>query len=122
MCCKAFYLLSHRNQVGETVVIKGVRGHPRVENERDVLKRFQHRTSYLRTLIDEIEEPSEPPTIVLRCLEDHLLNASMKKPLNRQELKYVSRRILEALQVLHEDSYAHTGNFFTCQSSRPHQR
>jgi serine/threonine protein kinase len=83
-----------------------------VENERDVLKSFQDRTPYLRPLIDEIEEPSDPPTIVLKYLEDHLLNASIKKTLNRKELKYVSRRILEALKVLHEDGYVHTGKRF----------
>ncbi|KAH8593074.1 kinase-like domain-containing protein, partial [Bisporella sp. PMI_857] len=40
-------------------------------------------------------------------LEDHLLNASIKKTLNRKEPKYVSRRILEALKVLHEECYVH---------------
>lgn len=101
-----------RNKAGEIVVIKGVQGHPRVENERNVLRRFQDRTSYIRPLIDEIEEPSDPPTIVLKYLEDHLLNASSRKTLNRIELKYVSRRILEALKVLHEDGYVHTGESF----------
>ncbi|MCJ1255284.1 hypothetical protein MMC24_003100 [Lignoscripta atroalba] len=97
-----------KNQVEETVVIKSVKGHPRVENERDVLKRFQYRTPHLRPLIDEIEELSDPPTIVLKYLDDDLLNASINRTLNRRELKYVSRRILEALKVLHEDGYAHT--------------
>jgi serine/threonine protein kinase len=64
-------------------------------------------------LTDEIEEPSDPPTIVLEYLEDHLLNASIKKTLNRKELKYVSRRILEALKVLHEEGCVHTGKTFT---------
>lgn len=84
-----------------------------MENERNVVKRFRDRTPYLRPLIDEIEEPSDPPTIVLKYLEDHLLNASIKKTLNRKELKYVSRRILEALKVLHEEGYVHTGKSFT---------
>jgi serine/threonine protein kinase len=87
-----------------------------VENERDALGRFQHRTPYLRPLIDEIKEPSDPPTIVLKYLDDHLLNASVNKTLNRKELKYVSRRILEALKVLHEDGYVHTGKRFTYKS------
>ena len=88
-----------------------------MENERDVLRRFQHRSPSLRPLIDEIEEPSDPPAIVLRYLDDHLLNASIKKPLNREELKYVSRRILEALNVLHNDGFVHTGNTFMRSSS-----
>jgi serine/threonine protein kinase len=97
-----------RNQTKEKVIVKGVHGHPRVANERDVLKRFQGRTPYLRPLIDEIQEPSEPPIIVLRYLEDHLLSSSIKKQLSRKELKYVARCILEALNVLHEDGYVHT--------------
>lgn len=78
-------------------------------NERDVLKRFQNRTPYLRPLIDEIEEPADPSTIVLQYLDDDLLKESIRKPLNRKEIKYVSRCILEALKVLHEDNYIHTG-------------
>jgi len=84
-----------------------------VENEQNVLKFFQNRTSYLRLLIDGIEEPSDPPTIVLKYLDDHLLNASIKKTLSRKELKYASRHILEALKVLHEKGYVHTGKRVT---------
>jgi hypothetical protein len=90
-------------------VVKGVHGHFRVENERNALGRFRDRTPFIRPLIDEIEDPSEPPAIVLRHLEDNLLRASVKESLNRKELKYISRRILQALRVLHEDSYVHTG-------------
>ncbi|OJD13104.1 STE/STE20 protein kinase [Blastomyces percursus] len=96
------------NQAEETVIIKWVHGHPRVENERDVLKRFRGRTPYLRPLIDEIDEPADPPIIVLKYLDDHLLNASIKKTLNRKELKHISRCVLEALKVLHGDGYVHT--------------
>ena len=46
---------------------------------------------------------------MLKHLEDHLLNASITKNLNRKEVKYVSRRILEALNVLHADGFVHTG-------------
>jgi serine/threonine protein kinase len=102
-------LLRYRNKAEKLVVIKSVLGRPRVANERDVLKRFQHRTPYLRPMIDEIEESDSPPTIVLRYLDDHLLNASIKSTLNRKELKYVTRRVLEALRVLHEDGYVRTG-------------
>ena len=100
----------NRNQANETVVIKSVKGHPRVANERDVLRRFQHRTPYLRPLIDEIEEENLPSTIALKYLEDDLLHANIKKKMNRKELKYVSKRILEALKVLHDDNYVHTGD------------
>jgi hypothetical protein len=80
-----------------------------VRNERDVLKRFQHRTTHLRPLIDEIIEPPSPTAIVLKHLDDHLLNASIKQTLNRKELKYVVECVLKALKVLHEDNYVHTG-------------
>ncbi|KAF2125973.1 putative serine/threonine protein kinase [Dothidotthia symphoricarpi CBS 119687] len=97
-----------KNHVQETVVIKSVRDHPRIENERDVLKRFQHRTQYLRPLIDEIEEHSYPAIIALKYLDTDLLEALNKQTLNRKELKHVSRCILEALSVLHKDGYVHT--------------
>ena len=82
-------------------------------NERDVLNRFQNQTPHLRPLIDEIKEPSDPPTIVLEYLDDHLLNASIKKTLDQKELKYVSRCILSALVVLHENGYVHTGEIYS---------
>lgn len=98
-----------KNQdIQETVVIKGVQGHPRVETERDVLNRLQHRTPFLRPLVDEIEEPSKPTTIALKYLDSHLLAETIKKPLNRKEIKYVCRRVLEALKVLHEENLVHT--------------
>jgi len=90
-------------------VIKSVLDHPRVENERNVLQRFQHRTPYFRPLIDEIDEPSFPVTIALRYLQGNLLDASVARTLNRRELKYVSRCELEALKILHEDGFVHTG-------------
>lgn len=90
-------------------MIKSVLDHPRVENERDVLKRFQHRTPYLRPLIDEIDEPTFPVTIALRYLQGDLLEASVARNLNRREVRHVSRCVLEALKTLHEDGFVHTG-------------
>lgn len=103
-----------RNNANQDVVVKNVSGHPRVQNERDVLRRFQTRSRYIRQMIDEIEEPSEQITIVLEHLEDHLLQASIKRTLNRKEIKFVSRRVLEALNVLHQDGFVHTGSIFAC--------
>ncbi|KAH9871716.1 hypothetical protein J1614_005972 [Plenodomus biglobosus] len=97
-----------KSQAQETVVIKSVRGHPRVENERDVLVRFQQRTPYLRPMVDQIEESALPTTIALRWLESDLLDASNARTLNRRELKQVSRCVLEALRVLHDDGFVHT--------------
>lgn len=81
----------------------------RLQNECDLLKHFQHRTPYLRPVVDEIVEPAEPPTIVLRWLDDDIRRASFAQRLTRGEVKYVARRVLEALSALHEDGYVHTG-------------
>ncbi|EFQ98610.1 serine/threonine protein kinase [Nannizzia gypsea CBS 118893] len=97
-----------KNQDQQPVIVKSA-NHFRIENERDVLKRFQSRTPFLRPLVDEISEPSEPPTIVLKHLDDNLLDvAALKTPLRSQEVKYVAKGILEALKVLHEEGFVHT--------------
>ncbi|OJD23075.1 serine/threonine protein kinase [Blastomyces percursus] len=97
-----------RCKIGQTVVIKSAHNDLRITNERDVLKKFQSRTQYLRPLIDEIVEPTDPPAIVLRHLEDDLLASSNKKKLTTKEIKYVSKRVLTALRLLHEDGFVHT--------------
>jgi serine/threonine protein kinase len=91
------------------VVIKSVQGHPRVEIERNVLQRFHHRTPYLRPLMDEIDDPCGTVTIALKYLQADLLDASVARTLNRREVKYASRCVLEALKTLHEDGFVHTG-------------
>lgn len=90
-------------------MVKSVEGHFRLHNERDVLKRFQGRTPALRPLLDEIEDPAEPPAIVLKYLDDDVRKASRKHRLTRPEIKHVARNVLEALQVLHKDGYVHSG-------------
>jgi hypothetical protein len=60
-------------------------------------------------MIDEIQDPAEPVTIALKHLDDDLYEASKQKMLNRKELKYVSKRILEALKALHQEGFVHTG-------------
>ncbi|EHK97481.1 putative Sexual differentiation process protein isp4 [Glarea lozoyensis 74030] len=61
------------------------------------------RTSALRPLIDEIQDQSVPPAIVLKYLDDDLMRASAAKRLTTLEIKQVAKRVLEALNVLHED-------------------
>lgn len=68
-------------------IIKGIAGHWRLQNEADILKRYQDKTPYLRPLIDEIQEPAEPPSIVLRYLDTDLLRESNKQRLSRPEIK-----------------------------------
>lgn len=93
----------------ETVVIKSIEGHWRVNIERDVLKRLQDRTPFLRPLVVEIEEPSAPTTIAVEYLESDLLRETVETTLDRKELKYVCRNILNALRVLHDENLVHTG-------------
>ncbi|KAF8861186.1 kinase-like protein [Acephala macrosclerotiorum] len=76
----------------------------RFENERDVLKHFRNRL-HIRQLLDETKDP---PSLVLQHLDDNLLDASNKKTLQRSDVKLVAKRILQALQALHEDGYTHT--------------
>jgi hypothetical protein len=87
-------------------VVKGVR-HPRIQIERDALLKFQNRA--IRPLIDEIIEPQDPPGIVLRHLDDDLLNVLTTTRLFRPEIKAVARAVLQALVALHSEGYVHTG-------------
>ncbi|OJJ71915.1 hypothetical protein ASPBRDRAFT_196048 [Aspergillus brasiliensis CBS 101740] len=99
------------NQHKSPVVVKSVEGHWRLQNERDVLNRYQNRCPNLRPLLYEIHDPAEPPAIVLKYLDDDVTRASRKERLTRQEIKYVAKNVLEALQVLHEEGYVHTVNY-----------
>ncbi|KAL2019226.1 hypothetical protein VTK56DRAFT_9953 [Thermocarpiscus australiensis] len=74
----------------------------------NILKRYQSRTPFLRPLIDEIQEPADPPSIVLKHMDSELLTESKKKRLTHPEIKQVARCILEALRVLHEDGVVRT--------------
>lgn len=80
-------------------------------NERDVLKVFAPRSKYIRPLLDEIVDPAKPTTIVLSHLQSTLLQASVQQKLNRTELKYICRGVLEALVVMHNEGYVHAGEF-----------
>lgn len=108
---------NNSNQVGESVIIKSAR-HFRISNERDVLRKFQSNTPHLRPLVDDIIEPQDPPAIVLKHLEDDLQSASAARKLSKREIKYVSRSVLQALNVLHEDGYVHTGQHYTLDKRR----
>lgn len=81
----------------------------RFTNERHILKQFQSQTTCLRPLVDEIDETTQPPAVVLQHLDGDLYDASARKRLVTAEVKYVSKRILQALAVLHEHGYVHTG-------------
>jgi serine/threonine protein kinase len=110
---QALYINSGTDRIEnqEKVIAKSVR-HFRLQNERDILVRFQHRTPFIRPLVEEIDECEEsktPPALILRYLDDDALQASIKQRLTRPEVKYVARGVLEALCLLHEEGFVHPG-------------
>ncbi|EED15377.1 hypothetical protein TSTA_048200 [Talaromyces stipitatus ATCC 10500] len=70
-------------------------GNWRLHNERDILKRFQPRTSNLHRLLDDVESPLEAPAIIHAYLDDDWTRASRKQRLTRKEIKSVTRNFLE---------------------------
>lgn len=106
-----------RKRLGGNVIVKAV-DHFRLQNEHDVLIRFQARTPHIRPLLEEVELNPASHVLVLRYLDDDLLHASNTKRLTRSEMKFVARSVLEALQVLHTDGYVHTGESI-CPGSFP---
>lgn len=91
----------------KTVVIKSVR-HVRLQNEFNLLKRFQHAAPF-RPLVDEIQEPADHPAIILKHYDCHTGDISATKGLSTREAKYVTWHILKALHVLHKSGYVHSG-------------
>lgn len=63
-----------------------------LDNERDVLKHFHARPG-IRQLMDETQDP---PSLMLKH-DDNLLTASSSKRLENPEIKFIAKRILEAL-------------------------
>ncbi|KAL2195253.1 kinase-like domain-containing protein [Corynascus similis CBS 632.67] len=78
--------------------------------------RYQGQTPFLRPLLDEIVEPSDPPSVLLKHLDSDLLTESNRKRLSRPEIKPVAKCVLRALHVIHRDGLVHTdvklGNIF----------
>jgi len=73
--------------------------------EREILEMVQYHTCF-RRMIDDIESPS---SLVLEYLDDNLLDVCSRKRLQGSEVKVVARTVLEALAVLHENGFVHTG-------------
>ena len=76
-----------------------------LSTEREVLEIVQNHTC-IRQMIDNIESPS---SLVLDYLDDNLLDVCSRKRLEGSDVKVVARTILEALAVLHENGFVHTG-------------
>jgi serine/threonine protein kinase len=84
-------------------------------NEHDLFRywlgqKSKHaQTSGDRPVIDKVEYQSSRPAVVVKYFDDDLAGASAEKELTRPEIKHVAKKVLEALKVLHEDGYIHTG-------------
>lgn len=81
----------------------------RLNNERKVLESLRDH-SCVRQMIDTTEDP---PSLVLKYLDDNLLKISGRKRLEGADLKFVARNILEALAAFHENGFVHTGNIIS---------
>lgn len=90
-------------------MIKSVK-HFRLQNEQKILLRFQNQSSHIRPLLDDIQDLPGPPALILKHLDDDLLNASNTQRLTRPEVKYVAKRVLKTLAVLHGEGFVHTGS------------
>lgn len=77
----------------------------RLQKEREVLDSVHGHPS-IRQMIDSTDSP---PSLILEHLDDNLLNASNSKILEPSDIKFVARKVLEALSALHQQGYVHTG-------------
>lgn len=73
--------------------------------EREILVIVQNHTC-VRQMIDIIESHS---SLVVEYLDDNLLDVCSRKRLGGSDVKVVARTGLEALAVLHENGFVHTG-------------
>lgn len=73
--------------------------------EREFLEIVQNHTC-IRQMIDTIESD---PSLVLEYLDNHLLDVCGRKRLESPDVKIVARTVLEALAILHEKGFVHTG-------------
>ena len=69
--------------------LTALRGHPRI-----------------RQMIDSIESP---PSIVLEHAEEDLRSLSIRRKLDRPEIKTIALQLLEALSFAHSKNIVHTG-------------
>ena len=73
--------------------------------EREILGIAQNH-KYIRQIVDNIDSP---PSLALEYLDDNLLDVCSRKRLEGSDVKVVARTVLEALAVLHENGFIHTG-------------
>ena len=76
-----------------------------MKTERKVLELMRDHTC-IRQKIDDVESP---PSMVLEYFDDNLLDVCSRKRLIGSDVKMVARSVLEALAILHEAGFVHTG-------------
>lgn len=82
----------------------------RFDNELRVLKTLNG-SPCIRPLVDTVDNPA---SLVLRHLDDNLLDASNQRRLEKADIKFVARNVLLALDALHDQGYVHTGENHDC--------
>ncbi len=60
----------------------------------------------IRQMIDNVEDP---PSLVLKYLDDNVLDVCSRKRLEGTDVKLVARTVLEGLAALHANGFVHTG-------------
>ncbi|KAI9840788.1 MAG: hypothetical protein M1837_001318 [Sclerophora amabilis] len=92
------------SSTSQRVTVKTAADWP-LNNERHILEDVRNNPC-IRPIIDTSDEP---PSLILKYLDDNLLNASNAKKLGRADIKHVAGTILQALEALHSRGYVHTG-------------
>lgn len=77
----------------------------RLQREKEILQQFAG-DSYIRQLIDC---GKETPFLVLEHFESDALTSSSEARISKQDIKFIARSILSALESLHGKGIAHTG-------------
>ena len=96
--------MHYRSSTSQKVTVKTASDWP-LKNERHILEAVRG-TPCIRPIIDASDDP---PSLILKFLDDNLLNASNAKKLERADIKYVAQNLLRALETLHSRGYVHTG-------------
>ena len=93
--------------MSQQVTIKLAPDH-RLDNEFRVLQAV-NRNPCICPLMDTSQQPR---SLILRYLDNTLLNASNAKRLEKADIKFVARNVLKALDALHGLGYVHTSQFY----------
>ena len=109
-----------RNDKLENCIVKTMKGHWHLHNEAHILQKYQAHNPSIRPIIDEIVNPQDPPSTVLKYLATQLLDESGKKRLSRPEIKQVAKSVLQALCALHKDGKVHTGRLMAGNNINKH--